>query len=198
MRAVRALAIGVAGFAGIAIWKHFEEKQKANRASGLVLAVLNADIAQVPTIVGQMEEYRQWADPLLREENSKAADDTRQKLHTSLALLPVDASQAPYLKDRLLEAEAGEVAVIRDALFPHKDQLVGELWAVVESPEKSKVSQRLRAAAALAKYDPESEKWAKAGVLVLHGVVRNNPPYLRSWSAVLRPERAPVLSALRR
>ncbi len=175
MAAVAALAIAVAAFAGIAIWNRFEEKQKANRAGGLVHAVLNADIAQVPTIVGQMEEYRQWADPLLREENSKAADDTRQKLHTSLALLPVDASQAPYLKDRLLEAEAGEVAVIRDALFPHKDQLVGELWAVVESPKKGKESQRLRAAAALAKYDPESEKWPKASVLVVHDLVQQNP-----------------------
>src|SRR6266576_5802108 len=147
-----ALVIAVAAFTGLAIWNRFDEKQKANRAAGLVQALLNADIAQVPTIVGQMEEYRQWADPLLRKENGKAADDSRQKLRTSLALLPVDASQVPYLKDRLLEAEPGEVAFIRDALFPHKDQLVGELWAVVESPKKGKESQRLRAAAALAQY----------------------------------------------
>ena len=51
--------------------------------------------------------------------------------------------------------------MIRDALAPHKDELLDKLWAVVEKPEKGKESQRLRAAAALAKYDPESEKWAK-------------------------------------
>ncbi len=193
---VAALVIAVAAFTGLTIWNRFEEKQKANRAPGLVQAVLNADIAQVPTIVDQMAEYRQWADPLLREENSKAADKSRQKLHTSLALLPVDASQAPYIKDRLLDAEAGEVAVIRDALFPHKDQLVGELWAVVESPKKGKESQRLRAAAALAKYDPESEKWAKASVLVVHDLVQQNPVYLLYWSIVFRPVRAPFLAPL--
>ena len=113
---VAALVIAVAAFTGLTIWNRFEEKQKASRAAALVQAVLNADIAQVPTIVDQMAEYRPWADPLLHEVNSKANDKSRQKLHTSLALLPVDASQAPYLKKRLLDAEAGEVAIIRDAL----------------------------------------------------------------------------------
>ncbi len=51
--------------------------------------------------------------------------------------------------------------MIRDALAPHKDELLDKLWAVAEKPDKGKESQRLRAAAALAKYDPESEKWAK-------------------------------------
>ena len=86
---------------------------------------------------------------------------SRQKLHASLALLPVDATQVDYLYGRLLDAEPHEVPVIRDALAPHKDDLLDKLWAVVEKPEKGKESQRLRAAAALAKYDPESEKWAK-------------------------------------
>ena len=62
---------------------------------------------------------------------------------------------------RLLDAETAEVPVIRDALAPHKDELLDKLWAVVEKPEKGKEQQRLRAAAALAKYDPDSERWAK-------------------------------------
>jgi formylglycine-generating enzyme required for sulfatase activity len=191
-----ALAIAVGAFIGITFRDRVEEKQKAKRAAGLVQAVLNADIAQVPSIVVQMEEYRQWADPLLREENSKATDKSRQKLHTSLALLPVDASQAPSLKDRLLDAEAGEVAIIRDALLPHKDQLVGELWAAVESPKKGKESLRLRAAAALAKYDPESDKWAKASVLVVYDLVQQNPVYLLYWAEAFRPVRASFLTPL--
>ena len=73
----------------------------------------------------------------------------------------MDASQVDYLYGRLLDAEPHEVPVIRDALAPHKDDLLDKLWAVVEKPEKGKEPQRLRAAAALAKYDPESEKWAK-------------------------------------
>src|SRR5260370_42393916 len=78
-----ALVVAVAAFTVLAIWDRFEEEQKAKRAAGLVQAVLNADIAQVPSIVGQMAEYRQWADPLLQEENSKESDKFRQKVHSS-------------------------------------------------------------------------------------------------------------------
>ncbi len=191
-----AALLAVATFMGLTIRDRVEEKQKANHAAGLVQAVLNVDIAQVPAIVSQMTEYRQWTDPLLREENSKEADNSRQKLHTSLALLPVDASQVKYLKGRLLDAEAGEVAVIRDALLPHKYQLVGELWPVVESPERGNEGQRLRAAAALAKYDPESDKWANFSALIAHDLVQQNPIYLLYWSEAFRPVRGAFLPPL--
>jgi formylglycine-generating enzyme required for sulfatase activity len=193
---VVAVLVAVATFTGLTIRDRVEEKQKASHAAGLVQAVLNADIAQVPAIVGQMTEYRQWTDHLLREENSKAADKSRQKLHTSLALLPVDASQVKYLKDRLLDAEAVEVAVLRDALFPYKDQLVGELWPVVESPGKGKESERLRAAAALAKYDAESEKWVKTQEAVDNDLVIVPAVYLASWMDLLRPVRTKLLPHL--
>ena len=98
--------------------------------------LLDADTAQVPPIVGEMAEYRRWTDPLLREEDDKAADKSRQKLHASLALLPVDGTQVDYLYDRLLDAEPHEVPVIRDALAPHKDDLLEKLWAVVAKPDK--------------------------------------------------------------
>ena len=123
----------------------------------------------MPTRPSASHRRRTWLsiaaglNPLLREAYDKAeADkDARQELHASLALLPVDATQVDYLYGRLLDAEPHEVPVIRDALAPHKDGLLDKLWAVVGTPEKGKESQRLRAAAALAKYDPESEKWAK-------------------------------------
>jgi serine/threonine protein kinase/formylglycine-generating enzyme required for sulfatase activity len=160
--------------------------------------LLDANINEVPSIVQDMPPYRRWLDPLLHDAYAQAEkdQDRRKQLHTSLALLPVDASQVKYLKDRLLDAEAGEVAVIRDALVPHKDQLVGELWPIVESPPKGKESQRLRAAAALAKYHPDSEKWAKASVLVVHDLVQQNPVYLLYWSEAFRPVKASFLAPL--
>jgi formylglycine-generating enzyme required for sulfatase activity len=191
-----AVLLAVATFTGLMIRDRVEEKQKANHAAGLVQAVLNADIAQVPAIVGQMTEYRHWADPLLRESNSKAADKSRQKLHTSLALLPVDASQVNYLKDRLLDAEPGEVAVLRDALFPHKDGLLDKLWAAVEAPARGKEHQRLRAAAALAKYVPESEKWAKVQGEVANDLVAVPAVYLGMWMDGFRPVRTKLFAPL--
>ena len=89
--AVRGMVLGVllavATFTGLVIRDQVEEKQKATQAEGLVQAVLNAETAQVPDIIGKMAEYRKWTDPLLREENDKAAAKSRQKLHASLPAL---------------------------------------------------------------------------------------------------------------
>jgi serine/threonine protein kinase/formylglycine-generating enzyme required for sulfatase activity len=133
-----------------------EEKAKEAKAYGLVQLALNVDTPKLPPIIEKLTEYRQWTDPMLRE----VSDRSPHKLHASLALLPADPGQVDYLYGRLLEAEPRDVLpVIRDALAPYKDRLLDKLWAVVEKPELGKESQRLRAAAALAKYDPESERW---------------------------------------
>jgi serine/threonine protein kinase/formylglycine-generating enzyme required for sulfatase activity len=168
------------------------------KAHALRDRLLDANINEAPTILQDMVPYRRWLNPLLHDANAQAGKDNhrRKQLHTSLALLPVDASQVAYLKDRLLDAEAGEVAVLRDALLPHRDALVPALWSVVEAPPKGKESQRLRAAAALAKYDPQSEKWAKSSALVIHDLVRENPVYLLYWSETLRPARERLLAPL--
>jgi serine/threonine protein kinase len=147
------------------------------KAHALRDRLLDANISDVPMIVQDMAPYRHWLDPLLHDASAQADQDQdrRKQLHTSLALLPVDASQVGYLENRLLHAEAGEVAVIRDLLMPHQNQLVDRLWAVVETPEKGKESQRLRAGAALATYDPSSEKWAKFSPLIVNDLVQESP-----------------------
>ena len=103
------------------------------KAHALRDRLLDANTNEVPTIVQDMGSYRRWIDPLLHEAYDKAeADkDSRKQLHASLALLPVDGTQVDYLYDRLLDAEPHEVPVIRDALAPHKDDLLDKLWAVV-------------------------------------------------------------------
>ena len=98
----------------------------------------------------------------------------------------MDPGRVAYLHERLLDAEPHEVPVIRDELAPHKDTLLEKLWTVVERPEKGKESQRLRAAAALAKYDPESEKWKKAGGSVVHDLVRENAVFLGQWTEAFK------------
>jgi serine/threonine protein kinase len=167
------------------------------KAHALRDRLLDANTNEVPTIVEDMGSYRRWINPLLHEAYGKAeADkDARKQLHASLALLPVDGTQVTYLYDRLLDAEPHEVPVIRDALAPHKDELLDKLWAVVEKPEKGKESQRLRAAA-LAKYDPESEKWAKVQEAVANDLVKVPAVYLAAWLEALRPMRAPLRTPL--
>jgi formylglycine-generating enzyme required for sulfatase activity len=160
--------------------------------------LLDAKTDEVPTIVQEMAPYRRWLDPLLRDayQEAEAKRDRGKQLHTSLALLPVDASQVKYLYIRLLDAEPHEVPVLRDALAPHKDGLLARLWAAVEAPARGKEHQRLRAAAALAKYDPESQRWAKEREPVANDLVSVPLVYLVAWMESFRPVRAQLLSPL--
>jgi formylglycine-generating enzyme required for sulfatase activity len=152
----------------------------------------------VPDIVAAMEGYRRWTDPLLRQayREAEAGGNARKQLHASLALLPVERDQSGYLYGRLLDARPHEVAVIRDALDPYRTELVDRLWAVAERPEKGKEEQRLRAAAALARYDPDGRRWDQSCCLVAEDLVSVNAVYLGLWSEALRPVRASLLLPL--
>jgi formylglycine-generating enzyme required for sulfatase activity len=168
------------------------------KAHALRDRLLDANINEVPTIVQEMASYRHWLDPLLHDAYAQAEkdEDRPKQLCLSLALLPVDASQVRYLHGRLLDAKAVEVAVIRDLLLPYRDQLVHELWTVVESPVRGKEAQRLRAAAALAAYDPESEKWTKAQEAIGNDLVAVPAEYLGSWMEALRSVRTKLVPQL--
>jgi serine/threonine protein kinase/formylglycine-generating enzyme required for sulfatase activity len=168
------------------------------QADALLLRLLNADTNEVPSIVQDMAPYRRWLDPLLYDAHVSVAKagNRRKQLHTSLALLPVDASQVDNLYERLLDAEPSEVLVLRDALAPNKEQLVDKLWAVVEAPGKGKETRRLRPAAALAKYDPDSRRWAGVKDQVVASMVAVQPYYLERWVEALRPIRATLVDSL--
>jgi serine/threonine protein kinase/formylglycine-generating enzyme required for sulfatase activity len=181
---------------GVEVSDRVVEQQNATYAAGLVRSLLNADAAGAPAIVREMAAYRKWTDPLLKEELGQAAAGSREQLHASLALLPVDPSQVGTLYGRLLEARPHEVPVIRDALAPHRDELLARLWAVVQAPEKGKGPQRLRAAATLAGYDPDSERWAACGAAVVEDFVQENPVYLGQWAEAYRPVRRRLVAPL--
>ncbi|MGA2258483.1 MAG: AAA family ATPase, partial [Thermoguttaceae bacterium] len=168
------------------------------KAHALRDRLLDANTNEVPSIVQDMGSYRRWINPLLHEayDQAEADKDARKQLHASLALLPVDGTQVPYLYDRLLNAEPHEVPVIRDALAAHKHDLLEKLWAVVEKPQEGKEPQRLRAAALLAKYDPDSRKWAKCSPLLVNDLVLENPVYLGQWSEAFRPVKKSLLAPL--
>ena len=190
------LLLAVATAAGLTIKGMVAEHQKATQASEMVKRLIDAETTHVPVIVGEMIAYRQWVDALLRQENGIQANASRQKLNTSLALLPVDPGQVDFLYGRVLAAEPNEVPVIRDALIPHKNALLGKLWSVVETPEKGKEPARLRAAAVLAKFDPDGEKWAQCSSAIVNDLVRENPIFLGQWSEAFRPVKNRLLPAL--
>ena len=140
---------------GIAVRRLVMDNQRVTQAAGLVERLLDADTPQVPDIVGAMRDYRQWVDSSLRSELEKGSDDSPQKLHASLALLPVDASQVDYLFNRLIKATPSELSVLRVALKTHRTTLTPKLWTVLKSAKPGDVSL-LPTAGALAIYDPDT------------------------------------------
>lgn len=187
----------VVALIGTGIRNRERERAMADHATELSHRLVDAKVAQVPGIVAEMGPYRSWIDPLLRERFQRAEDGSAEKLHASLALLSVDASQAEYLFGRLLDAEPAEVAVICEFLAPHQAEFTDRLWEVVDHPPQGKETRRLRAAAALASYQPSSSKWsAEIYRNVAADLVSVNPIFLGVWSDVLRPVRTGLVEPL--
>jgi serine/threonine protein kinase len=211
--AVRGLALAlmllVATWVGLGIRGQVIEQQNAERASGLVRRLLDADTTQVPGVIQEMKDYCPGIEPLLRDAYAEAeragreagteavrTNDARRQLHASLALLPADPAQVEYLYGRLLDAEPQEAAVIRKALLPHKDELIERLWASVEGPPKGHEGQRLQAACALAAYAPDDPRWDRASGPVAEQLVGADVVFLKFWMDALRPVRGKLLGPL--
>jgi len=189
--AVLAVLLAAGVLAGSAVWGQVVERHNADRAGGLVDQLRDADIEQAPEIIKAMGSYRRWTDPLLREAyaDAESKQNPGRQLRASLGLLPVDPGQVDYLYGRLLNAEPREVGVIVQELSDYKGELTDRLWSVVDEPVKRPEGRRLRAAAALAAYDPESQRWDGAADRVVEQLVSVNPVFLAAWMDGLRPVR---------
>jgi serine/threonine protein kinase/formylglycine-generating enzyme required for sulfatase activity len=198
--AVRGVALAVflaiVTLAGLVVNDRVVEKNKATHAEGLVRGLLDAETTQAPNIIGEMEGYRRWTDPLLRQGYEEAKGGSRQKLHASLALLPVDEGQVDYLYRRLLDASPTQLGVIRDALAGHKGALTTRLWGVL-GDERQDANRRFRAACALAGYGTAGDgRWRKVSPLVVARLlawVQENPSHYTPLLELLRPVREELL-----
>jgi formylglycine-generating enzyme required for sulfatase activity len=194
-----ALFLAVFTLAGLFISHEVDQQKRATHAAGLVHGLLNADTAGVQSIVEELPDYRRWADPLLRQELEQAAEDSPQKLHASLALLPVDDTQVDYLYGRLLNASPTQMWVLRNALADHKEMVADRLWRVL-GDERQDADRRFRAACALAGYDAnQQERWQNASRFVvahLIASVQKNPSHYTPLLDLLRPVRGELLSPL--
>ena len=126
--------------------------------------------------------------PRSRRELEKSWADSRQRLHASLALLPVDASQVDYLFERLKKATPGEIPVLRDGLNAQRSKLTPKLWTILESA-KPDDDALLPVAGALAKFAPDDGRWEAVAGKVAQQLVSVNSLLLRPWIEALRPVR---------
>ncbi len=187
-RSGMAALIALLSWGGIELYGTF-------RASGLVESLGTANISEVPAIVSRIAGYRRWVDPRLRSLLQNPESSSREKLNASLALLPVDRSQLPFLAERLLGASPSELPVLRDVLSPHRGELIPKLWTVLEAAKTSD-DRMLCGAGALARYDPANPEWQTIAHRLAPAIVAVNPVYLGSWLDALRPVKRPLIDPL--
>jgi serine/threonine protein kinase/formylglycine-generating enzyme required for sulfatase activity len=210
---LRAVALALSLLAifvtGAVVQSKLNEQNRATYATGLVERLLDAEMDEVPTVIQEMNEYRRWTDPLLIAASAEAAHkqelaknelqklkQSRRQLRASLALLPSDPAQLAYLFEAYLGAEPQDVLVVREFLSSSKPALIDRLWHVVEQRERGQQGQRLRAACALALFDPDNPEWEKAAQPVADQLVKESPVFLASWTEALRPVRARLMKPL--
>jgi len=196
-----ATMVAVLAAVGLNVWNRVVEANQATEARSRVAQIINADTSRAPDIIRAIKTSdRRWTDPELRQIVAGAAENSKEKLHASLALLPVEPGQADHLYRRLLTADPHELPVIRQALDGHQNELVEKLWAVLENTPASP-DQSFRAACALAGYVPgeNEQRWSSASRFItdrLLAVVIKNPSDYGLLLETLRPIRLRLLAPL--
>ncbi len=165
----------------------------AERASSLVASLKTASTVDVEPIIEQLSRYRRWAKPRLVHLLGESAKTSRDHLHASLALLPVDHSQTGDLYDRLLDANPLELPVIWKLMRENHQAPVDRLWEVLNDP-KTDPDQRFRAASALANVEAElkTDRWHAVSPFLsdrLLASVFKDPAHYSPLITTLRPVR---------
>ena len=178
--------LGLAALIALLTWGGIEGYGRL-WASSLVESLRTARTTGVPVLVRKLDRYRCWANPRLKTLVENANENSLEKLHARLALLPADAAQVKPLYDWMVETEVPEFAtVISQSLKPHSKSLKEELWTAVEQARPG--DKRIRpVASALACYEPENDRWVKVSDKVAQALVSVNSVHLGLWMDALRP-----------
>ncbi|HXY32754.1 MAG TPA: serine/threonine-protein kinase, partial [Planctomycetaceae bacterium] len=188
------------------LWSVHRQMNRS-RAEGLVESLRSAHTQEVPNIVARLEPLRPWANPLLGNLLASTDPTTHAHLNAAMALLPVDSNQQDAVFQGLLAAPPKDLAAIRATLADEgeKTVLTSRLWSELLE-NKASAARRLRAAAALALFEPPqpgepSHNWQQArgflsGQLIAELTV--NAGDFESWIDLLRPLRDLLGSDLKR
>lgn len=172
----------------------------SGRAYGRTLhqRLLDADTANVSAIIPEITANSRWTLPLIQRsrEQAIANGNDRQLLSTSLALLPSDPGMVDSLFGDMLLAPPQELIVIRGALRPYRASITDRLWSVLNDTNQTSDAQ-LRAACALADYEPDSSRWETVADQVVRQLMVENPIYIGDWAAALEPIGDRLLRPLR-
>jgi formylglycine-generating enzyme required for sulfatase activity len=195
--AVTAVAVS---FGGLALQARADRQQRIAEAEGAVAALERAGSDQIAAAAAAatLPTIAVHSEPLLRAALSRAdeADDRAKKLRAAvgLARLPAPGEQAwTCLAESLLVSEPADLAVIRTALAPQAAGFREMFWDRGRGHVRG---ERLRAAAALAAYDPADQRWRDIATAVAGDLVTVPAVHLASWLAAFRDVRGVLVPAI--
>ncbi len=164
-----------------------------------------ADVRAVPQIIDRLEPDLALVENELRQ-LARGAPRTgvgrRVDLKAALALLEIDRSAIGTLEGALVEerTDPAELRVVSQALRDHGygQSLCDGLWKrVMEIPGELDPG-RLRAAGALATFQPLDERWSSLGPRVASTLVRLAPKQIDEWAEVFELVESALAPSLRR
>ena len=201
----RRIAIGTAAamlvsaaIGGLVLQARGERRQREARAEGAVEALLQAGSGQIDAAAGAVADPKLMGLVAPRLRAALAAGETpARKLRAAIGLarLP-DAPEGVWesLFQSLLVAEPAEVASIRSALSPRGAGSIERLWSVASDSVAG--PGRLRAAAALAAFDPQGDRWQGIAPAIALDLVNVPAVHLATWLEALRDVRGKLVPEL--
>ena len=164
--------------------------------SGLLVdKLVSARVNEVEPILQQIHSYRQWAVPQLARLEEQGFPDLRPSdRERTLAFVRMGLnsdSVTRQLLERLLVADPAEHQLISDWLtrrrvLPTVARETDQLWEKISSRKKTDVAGQLRAAVALARLQPDSQRWSTVGDHLVDVLLMSEPIELGDWITPLQ------------
>jgi serine/threonine protein kinase len=166
------------------------------RVNTLIDTLALAETSEVAGIARELKPWKGWARPRLVELAESSPPGSRARRNANLALLASDPERLDDVLEQMLLAAPEDVEALRLALRPHQFELSEPLWTVLEEDGNS--GRRLRAAAALAAYEPNNRRWLLVRSRLAASLLQEKPLAVGRWVHLLRPARGLLAEPFRK
>jgi hypothetical protein len=183
--------LGIAA-AGNWIWRRIDSQRLEYAAKMTAQMWLTAKVEQLKQISLDIRPKAAWIAndflEALKAPKSNEENQMRATLGLHFAGSQVSAEQWKCVADAMLAYEPSEFLTVCGLLSDAGGNLREPFANILQDSQRSS-SHRLFAAAALAVYEPDGDKWKQPGVAQFAAteVAASNPVYLQAWRQAFRP-----------
>jgi serine/threonine protein kinase/formylglycine-generating enzyme required for sulfatase activity len=188
---------------GLALGWIGADRYRREQAWALVQQLKVATAPRVVEILKELVPYERYAEQPLEELTAQTDINEQAKLNLDLAaltFLPWNPIRVDDLRMQLLTTDDPEehtliCTLLADHLKDHRDEVVRPLWQALDDETRRK-DARLRAACALAKFDPEHPHWPDVAAGVAGTLVAENSLAAEPWVKALEPVKQHLLKPM--